>query len=72
VIVDSERLGVSNSGSGIGWGLTGLTCWAADMRAFDEMRKLEMFFREETRRGSCSVVDLYELVQHAGNVLPRL
>ncbi|KAM0926758.1 hypothetical protein ACQ4PT_003334 [Festuca glaucescens] len=42
------------------------------MRAFDEMRKLDMFFREETRRGSCSVVDLYELVQHAGNVLPRL
>ncbi|AQK62294.1 Vacuolar protein sorting-associated protein 35B [Zea mays] len=42
------------------------------MRAFDEMKKLEMFFREETRRGSCSVVDLYELVQHAGNVLPRL
>jgi vacuolar protein sorting-associated protein 35 len=48
-----------------------LVCFA-DMRAFDEMRKLEMFFREETRRGSCSVVDLYELVQHAGNVLPRL
>ncbi|PWZ57139.1 Vacuolar protein sorting-associated protein 35B [Zea mays] len=42
------------------------------MRAFDEMKKLEMFFREETRRGSCSVVDMYELVQHAGNVLPRL
>jgi hypothetical protein len=52
--------------------LIGLTCPAADMRAFDEMKKLEMFFREETRRGSCSVVDLYELVQHAGNVLPRL
>jgi len=50
----------------------GFTCLAADMRAFDEMKKLEMFFREETRRGSCSVVDLYELVQHAGNVLPRL
>ncbi|KAJ3705531.1 hypothetical protein LUZ61_009236 [Rhynchospora tenuis] len=42
------------------------------MRAFDELRKLEMFFREETTRGNCSVVDLYELVQHAGNVLPRL
>ncbi|KAJ3670146.1 hypothetical protein LUZ60_010470 [Juncus effusus] len=42
------------------------------MRSFDEMRKLEMFFREETSRGNCSVVDLYELVQHAGNVLPRL
>lgn len=41
------------------------------MRAFDELRKLEMFFREETK-SRCSVVDLYELVQHAGNVLPRL
>ncbi|XP_038723808.1 vacuolar protein sorting-associated protein 35A-like isoform X2 [Tripterygium wilfordii] len=41
------------------------------MRAFDELRKLEMFFGEETRRG-CSVVELYELVQHAGNILPRL
>ena len=44
---------------------------ASDMRAFDELRKLEMFFKEETRRG-CSVIDLYELVQHAGNILPRL
>uniref|UniRef100_A0A803NQ00 Vacuolar protein sorting-associated protein 35 n=1 Tax=Cannabis sativa TaxID=3483 RepID=A0A803NQ00_CANSA len=41
------------------------------MRAFDELRKLEMFFKEEARRG-CSVIDLYELVQHAGNILPRL
>ncbi|CAL5369058.1 unnamed protein product [Camellia sinensis] len=41
------------------------------MRAFDELRKLEMFFREENRRG-CSIIDLYELVQHAGNILPRL
>ncbi|KAK8710846.1 hypothetical protein V6N13_146155 [Hibiscus sabdariffa] len=45
--------------------------YALYMRAFDELRKLEMFFKEETRRG-CSVVDLYELVQHAGNILPRL
>lgn len=42
-----------------------------DMRAFDELRKLEMFFKEEARRG-CSIIDLYELVQHAGNILPRL
>ncbi|XP_058103928.1 vacuolar protein sorting-associated protein 35B-like isoform X2 [Magnolia sinica] len=42
------------------------------MRSFDELRKLEMFFKEETSRGSCSVIDLYELVQHAGNILPRL
>ncbi|XP_019420877.1 PREDICTED: vacuolar protein sorting-associated protein 35A-like [Lupinus angustifolius] len=41
------------------------------MRAFDQLRKLEMFFEEETRRG-CSIIDLYELVQHAGNTLPRL
>ncbi|KAI3762119.1 hypothetical protein L1987_52542 [Smallanthus sonchifolius] len=41
------------------------------MRAFDELRKLEMFFKEEERHG-CSVMDLYELVQHAGNILPRL
>ncbi|KAK6938980.1 Vacuolar protein sorting-associated protein 35 [Dillenia turbinata] len=41
------------------------------MRAFDELRKLEMFFKDESKHG-CSVVDLYELVQHAGNILPRL
>ncbi|KAH1158103.1 hypothetical protein GLYMA_11G079200v4 [Glycine max] len=41
------------------------------MRAFDQLRKLETFFEEETRRG-CSIIDLYELVQHAGNILPRL
>ncbi|KAL3525241.1 hypothetical protein ACH5RR_013613 [Cinchona calisaya] len=41
------------------------------MRAFDELRKLEIFFKEETKRGF-SVVELYELVQHAGNILPRL
>ncbi|KAG6537854.1 hypothetical protein ZIOFF_002957 [Zingiber officinale] len=43
-----------------------------DMRAFDELRKVEMFFTEETRRGSYVVTDLYELVQHASNILPRL
>ncbi|XP_047972631.1 vacuolar protein sorting-associated protein 35A-like [Salvia hispanica] len=41
------------------------------MRAFDELRKLEIFFKEESSRG-CSIVELYELVQHAGNILPRL
>lgn len=42
-----------------------------DMRAFDELRRLEMFFKDESRHG-VSVIDLYELVQHAGNILPRL
>lgn len=49
-------------------------CWwsiCADMRAFDELRKLEMFFKDESRHG-VSIIDLYELVQHAGNILPRL
>ncbi|KAG2696496.1 hypothetical protein I3843_07G059800 [Carya illinoinensis] len=46
-------------------------CVHSDMRSFDELRKLEMFFKEEARRG-CSIIDLYELVQHAGNILPRL
>ncbi|XP_054797417.1 vacuolar protein sorting-associated protein 35B-like isoform X1 [Prosopis cineraria] len=41
------------------------------MRAFDELRRLEVFFKDESRHG-VSVVDLYELVQHAGNILPRL
>ncbi|XVF35937.1 hypothetical protein REPUB_Repub19eG0014900 [Reevesia pubescens] len=41
------------------------------MRAFDELRKLEMFFKDDSKHG-VSVVDLYELVQHAGNILPRL
>ncbi|CAN8254750.1 unnamed protein product [Cochlearia groenlandica] len=41
------------------------------MRVFDELRTLEIFFKEETSRG-CSVAELYELVQHAGNILPRL
>ncbi|CAK8569717.1 unnamed protein product [Lathyrus sativus] len=41
------------------------------MRAFDELRRLEIFFKDESRHG-VSIVDLYELVQHAGNILPRL
>ncbi|CAN1824601.1 Vacuolar protein sorting-associated protein 35B [Linum perenne] len=42
-----------------------------DMRAFDELGKLEMFFKDESRHG-VSVDDLYELVHHAGNILPRM
>jgi vacuolar protein sorting-associated protein 35 len=41
------------------------------MRTFDELRLLELFFQEETKRG-CGYGYLYELVQHAGNILPRL
>ncbi|CAK9862592.1 unnamed protein product [Sphagnum jensenii] len=41
------------------------------MRTFDELRQLEVFFREEGKRGRTNA-DIYELVQHAGNILPRL
>lgn len=41
------------------------------MKTFDELRMLEIFFKEETKRG-CTNAYLYELVQHAGNILPRL
>lgn len=42
-----------------------------DMKTFDELRQLETFFKEETKRGRTNA-DLYELVQHSGNILPRL
>ncbi|KAK9808922.1 hypothetical protein WJX72_006449 [[Myrmecia] bisecta] len=41
------------------------------MQAFDELRHLEAFFKEHHTKGR-SYADLYELVQHAGSVLPRL
>ena len=37
----------------------------------DELRHLEAFFASEQARGR-RMLELYELVQHAGNVLPRL
>ena len=39
--------------------------------AIDGLECVQMFFREEKKKGR-SFADLYELVQHAGNVLPRL
>ncbi|PSC73631.1 vacuolar sorting-associated 35B-like [Micractinium conductrix] len=41
------------------------------MQACDELRNLEMFFRDEASKGR-SHADLYDLVQHAGNIVPRL
>jgi len=41
------------------------------MKASDELSHLEAFFAEEQRRGR-PVAELYDLVQHAGNILPRL
>lgn len=41
------------------------------MTIFDQLRHLESFLVEEHRRGK-SLSELYELVQYAGNILPRL
>ncbi len=41
------------------------------MRVFDHMRHLEMFFLDEKSRGR-KIQELYEVVQHAGNIVPRL
>lgn len=45
--------------------------YALYMKTFDELRHLEAFFLEENKRGR-SNAELYELVQHAGNILPRM
>ena len=41
------------------------------MRVWSELHDLRMFFSDPTRHGR-SNLELYELVQHAGNILPRL
>jgi vacuolar protein sorting-associated protein 35 len=41
------------------------------MAVFDEMRYLEAFFAEEHRSGR-KIANLYEKVQYAGNIIPRL
>ena len=41
------------------------------MKVFDELRYLESFFSEVHRNGT-PMVELYEMVQSCGNVLPRL
>ena len=40
------------------------------MKCFDELRHLEAYLKEE-KHGK-SMQELYELVQYAGNILPRL
>jgi vacuolar protein sorting-associated protein 35 len=41
------------------------------IKASEELTYLEAFFAEEGNRGR-PMAELYELVQHAGNILPRL
>jgi vacuolar protein sorting-associated protein 35 len=41
------------------------------MQAFDQLRHLEAFLSEERQSGK-KMSELYEIVQYAGNILPRL
>lgn len=46
------------------------------MNVTDELRELELFFEDEDSKeisgGGRSIIELYENVQHAGNIIPRL
>lgn len=42
-----------------------------DMAITDELRHMELYLSEEFQKGR-KVTDLYELVQYAGNIVPRL
>ena len=42
-----------------------------DMAVCDEMRHLEVYLLDEFQKGR-RIPDLYELVQYAGNIIPRL
>ena len=42
------------------------------MIVFDELRHLEQFFQDEHQLRGRKVEELYELVQHCGNIVPRL
>ncbi|CAI6012716.1 unnamed protein product [Closterium sp. NIES-65] len=44
----------------------------ADIVVCGELQNLEAFFWDEHKMRGRSCVDLYELVQHAGNIVPRL
>jgi vacuolar protein sorting-associated protein 35 len=42
-----------------------------DVSVSDELRHLEMYLLDEFQKGR-KIPDLYELVQYAGNIIPRL
>lgn len=43
----------------------------ADMAVTDELRHLEIYLVDEFQKGR-QVSDLYEMVQYAGSIVPRL
>lgn len=49
----------------------GTLTFNVDMAISDELRHLELHLLDEFQKGR-RVSDLYELVQYAGNIVPRL
>lgn len=62
VILDCKRFMVA-----LHWSLTVFS----DMAISDELHYLEVYLTDEFAKGR-KVADLYELVQYAGNIIPRL
>lgn len=50
---------------------TSVCMGSADMLVFQELQHLLAFFSDKSRHGR-RLADLYETVQHAGNIVPRL
>lgn len=48
-----------------------IVCVISDMAISDELHYLEVYLTDEFAKGR-KVADLYELVQYAGNIIPRL
>lgn len=48
-----------------------LYSYILDMAITDELRHMELYLLDEFQKGR-KVADLYELVQYAGNIVPRL
>ena len=46
--------------------------YALFMQVFDELMTLEQGFRDEFQRGKKKMSDIYEVVQHAQGIIPRL
>ena len=47
-------------------------CLIADMAIFDALRHVSTYLKEAHQSGRHHLADLYELVQYAGNIVPRL
>jgi len=56
----------------ISWLACLLICVHADIAVFDALRHLSNYLYDAHTQGRHYLADLYELVQYAGNIIPRL